>query len=103
VALIFAFRDKAGTWYGDPNGTRHEVTTRPVESTLPFHPAADEPGAASPFAGQTLQVVIGNIAETLPGRVRHLLGDATVRYAPAEVDELLISDDVHATYSATHR
>jgi hypothetical protein len=93
MALIYAFRDEAGRWYGDPDGLKHDVS-QPVETGLSFRPGAGEPGANGLFAGQTLLVRMASIDEANPGLIRYSLDNGTARYATCEVEQLLFGDDV---------
>jgi hypothetical protein len=102
VALIYAFRDEDGHWHGDPDGVRQQVG-RAKHSTLTFHPGPDDPGAGSPFAGQTLEVVYASVGETLPGEITYRLDNGRSWYATAEVDDLLFGDDIDTGSSTSPR
>jgi hypothetical protein len=96
MALILGFRDSAGQWHGDPNGTDHGVRDQPISTTLEFFPQASQPGADSPFAGQTLQVRVANTGKYgCPGQVSYRVANGRAYYATAQVDELLFGTDVH--------
>ncbi len=86
MALIYAFRDEAGHWHGDPGRTGAAV-----EATLTF-PA----GCAGPFAGQTLLVRTAGLVEATPGSIRYFLDDGTTCYATREAENRLFGPQVTA-------
>jgi hypothetical protein len=93
MALILAFRDRAGHWHGAA-----QLDTDPSQlSTLTFTPTGGEPGFGSPFAGQTLQVLVAGPGEVEAdvGEVCYTLDDRSKRYATAEIDELLFGAEIH--------
>lgn len=90
MALIYAFRDEAGQWHGDPAGIWHDVDS-PAEAPLTF-----PPGCASPFAGQTLLVRVGGIVEATPGSIRYFLDDGTTCHATRRAETQLFGPDVTA-------
>jgi hypothetical protein len=101
MALILAIRDKAGQWHGDPDGRAHGVTNPPPVTSLEFFPQAGEPGQNSPFAGQTLQVLVANTGDAgCPGQVCYQVGNGRMHYATEELDELLFGADVHDAWTA---
>ncbi|WP_436534105.1 helix-turn-helix domain-containing protein [Actinoplanes sp. HUAS TT8] len=96
MALIYAFRDEAGNWHGDPGGPFPPASTcvsGPVfaEATLTF--PSSPPG---PFAGQALVVRSAGIVEATPGSIRYFLDDGTSCYATREVEKLLFGPGVTA-------
>ncbi|GGN38582.1 hypothetical protein GCM10010109_65630 [Actinoplanes campanulatus] len=101
MALILAIRDKAGQWHGDPDGKAHGVRNPPPLTSLEFFPQAGEPGQNSPFAGQTLQVLVANTGDAgCPGQVCYQVGNGRMHYATEEVDQLLFGADVHDAWNA---
>lgn len=95
MALIYAFCDRAGHWHGSPQ----LETDPPQPSTLTFTPTAGEPGFGSPFAGQTLQVLVASFGEVEVGEVCYTLDDRSKAYAMAEIDELLFGEDLHEAWA----
>lgn len=88
MALIFAFRDEGGHWYGRPQA---EIDYGPFEGALTLDPAdwPDEQGRRSPFVGQRLEIRYGGI-EDGPGFGGYVRLDSGYRlFATATVDDLL--------------
>ncbi|BCY10529.1 hypothetical protein [Actinoplanes sp. L3-i22] len=91
MALIYAFRDEAGHWHGDPAGHPPDG-----ESILTFRPGPGDPGWRSPFAGQALVVRMAGIVAATPGLVRYFLDDETSCYATRAVERELFGPEVAA-------
>ncbi|MBQ1076657.1 hypothetical protein KBX06_26400 [Micromonospora sp. C31] len=94
MALIYAFQVEDGSWHGD-SGRTYRGMGPATYATLTFRPGPDDPGADSPFAGQTLRVAVASIDERVAGEVAYRLDDGTVHYGTDTVDELLFGLDLH--------
>lgn len=72
MALIYAFQDALGHWHGDIDAPL--IEEEPDRGTLTYLPVPGTPEAESPFAGQTLKVLVA-AADLDPGPVTYQLDD----------------------------
>jgi hypothetical protein len=70
MTLIYAFQDDAGHWHGDLDTPL--LGEEPARGTLTYRPVPGTPEASSPFAGQTLNVLLG-VTDLDPGPVAYQL------------------------------
>ncbi|MET9437546.1 hypothetical protein [Streptomyces sp. NPDC006551] len=72
MALIYAFQDALGHWHGDVDAPL--IEEGPDHGTLTYLPVPGTPEAESPFAGQTLEVLVA-ATDLDPGPVTYQLDD----------------------------
>ncbi|MFE7834761.1 hypothetical protein ACFU53_01390 [Streptomyces sp. NPDC057474] len=85
MALIYAFQDTAGHWHGDLDTP---LVADPGHGTLTYLPVPGTPEAASPFAGQTLNVLFA-VTDLDPGPVAYQLDSGGTFTASWHVHALL--------------
>ncbi|MGP2441460.1 hypothetical protein [Streptomyces sp. JW3] len=85
MALIYAFQDTAGHWHGDLDTA---LVADPGHGTLTYLPVPGTPEAASPFAGQTLNVLFA-VTDLDPGPVAYQLDSGGTFTASWHVHALL--------------
>lgn len=85
MTLIYAFQDAAGHWHGDLDTP---LVADPGHGTLTYLPVPGTPESASPFAGQTLNVLFA-VTDLDPGPVTYQLDSGGIFPASWHVHTLL--------------